>query len=273
MTGVQTCALPIWVNRYLNKVLWILVITGPAIAIGVAAGIFPDIRYSTCACISAVIVVLASVHLILRKKLPDSPVTCIFVLTALDALLVYMSYSHVSVHLTWFIVPLLSLLFCEKYIYLYASGLSYILMCVNTWLTAPYYAALRTNYESTFAYFIDSVGGLTIEMTFMFVSGYMILRLTTYYFKELFRQNNLIREQEAAMQEKMDILNSVVEIYDNVNLLDFTDNTEMSLRSAKHEKHGIDMSTQTHTLMNQALRKQVLPDHLEAFLTFTNIYR
>ena len=259
------------VNRYLNNVLWVLVITGPAIAAGVAAGIFPDISYTTCIYISAVIVVLASVHLILRKKLPDSPVTSIFALTALDALLVYMSCSHVSVHLTWFIVPLLSLLFCEKYIYLYTSGLSYILMCVNTWLTAPYYAALRTNYESTFAYFIDSVGGLTIEMTFMFVSGYMILRLTTYYFKELFRHNNLIREQEAAMQEKMDILNSMVEIYDNVNLLDFTDNTEMSLRSAGHEKHGIDMTTQTHTLMNQVLQKQVLPDHLEAFLTFTNI--
>ena len=36
------------VNRYLNWVLWFFVITGPAIAAGVLAGIFRDISYFTC---------------------------------------------------------------------------------------------------------------------------------------------------------------------------------------------------------------------------------
>ena len=41
------------VNRYLNTVLWFFVITGPAIAFGVKAGVFKDISYVTCANISS----------------------------------------------------------------------------------------------------------------------------------------------------------------------------------------------------------------------------
>ena len=73
------------------------------------------------------------------------------------------------------------------------------------------------------------------------------------------------------MEEKMELLDSMAEIYDNVNLIDFVDNTEMSLRDEKQEKHGINMNAQTHTLMNQKIRNLVMPDMVDEFLTFTNI--
>ena len=69
----------------------------------------------------------------------------------------------------------------------------------------------------------------------------------------------------------MDILDSMAEIYDHVNLIDFVGSTEMSLRDPEQKKHFIDMRTQTHTLMNQRLKKSVMPDQLDAFLKFTNI--
>lgn len=80
--------------------------------------------------------------------------------------------------------------------------------------------------------------------------------------------NKIIQD---SVKEKMNILNSMAEIYDNVNLIDFNENTEMSLRDPEQKKHKIDMDRQTHTLMNQRIKEKVVPDQLEEFLTFTNI--
>ena len=259
------------VNRYLNTVLWFFIITGPAIAAGVKGGIFHDISYTTCLSISVVVALLSAVHLMLMKRIPSSLLTCLFALTALDVLIVYMSCSHVSIHLTWFLVPFLSLLFCDKYIYFYAVILNYILMFITSYLTAPYYLSIRSDYDNIPAYLADVMSGFTIETIIMFASGLIIEKLTIGYFKSLFSQYTLIKEQEKAMQEKVGILDSMAEIYDNVNLIDFVNNTEMSLRDVEDGKHGIDMSTQTHTIMNQRIRNQVMPDQMEEFMTFTNI--
>lgn len=259
------------VNYYMNMILWVFVATGPAIYAGVAARIFHHIEYSTCIGITVATIAVPAIHLLLRKKFPNSLITSIFAITALDLLLVYMSYFHVRIYITWFLVPLLSLLFCDKRIYYYASALNYVLILITTWVVAPFYAESGMDYDTPLIYFIDTVSGLTIESIIMFLSGLIIVRLTTHHFKELFNQYRVISEHEIDMQEKMDILDSMVEIYDNVNLLNFTDNTEISLRSEKQEKHGIDMKTQTHTLMVQQLKNHVVPDQLDAFLTFTNI--
>ena len=259
------------VNYYLNMVMWIFAAAGPAIYAGVAMGVFHYIEYTTCVSIFAVIIAVSLTHLVIRKKFPNSLIVSIFAITALDLLLVYMAYSHVSIYLTWFLVPLLSLLFCDKRIYYYASALNYVLMIIATWLTAPYYATIETNHSIQLMYFIDRISGFTIETVVMFFSGLIIVNLTTHHFKEMFNQYRVISEHEITLNEKMSILSSMVEIYDNVNLLDFTNNTETSLRSEKQEKIGIDMHKQTHTLMVQNLKNHVVPDHLEAFLAFTNI--
>ncbi len=259
------------VNNYLNRVLWFFVLTGPSIALGVHAGIFHDISYTTCAMISFVVVILSSVHLFLFKHYPSSTLTCFFALTALNILIVYMSIAHVSIYLTWFLVPLLSLLFCDRYLYYFAAAMNYIFMTVSTLLTSPYEASLRNDYADSASYFKDVISGFTIESVIMFVSGFIIGKLTLEYFKELFSQHTVILEHERSVAEKVEILDSMAEIYDNVNLIDFVNNTEMSLRDSGQEKHGIDMSAQTHTLMNQKLKNHVMPDMLEDFLTFTSI--
>ncbi|MBQ3428113.1 MAG: GGDEF domain-containing protein [Clostridia bacterium] len=259
------------VNYYLNMVLWVFVATGPALYAGVAAGIFHSVTYSTCIWITVAIIALSAIHLLLRKKFPGSLINSIFAITALELLLVYMSFSHIRIYITWFLVPMLSLLYCDKRIYYYASALNYVLMFITTWMVAPYYAEIGLNYDTPFVYFIDTISGLTIETIIMFSSGLIIVSLTTHYFKELFNQYRVINEHEATLKEKMSILYSMAEIYDNVNLLDFTDSTETSLRSEKQEKHKIDMKKQTHTLMVQRLKETVAADQLEEFLAFTNI--
>jgi len=259
------------VNRYLNRILWFFILTGPAIALGIKAGIFNDITYATCINISAVVFVLSSLHFILFLKFPDRTFTCVFALTALNILIVYMAYSHVSIFLTWFLVPLLSLLFCDKYLYIYAAVLNYILMFITTWITSPYEASFRSEYKDAMAYFKDVMSGFTIESIIMLSSGYFIGKLILEYFRELFDQYRMINAQERTMKEKMEILDSMAEIYDNVNLIDFVANTEMSLRDPMQIKHNIDMSSQTHTLMNQRLMHLIMPDQMEEFKKFTNI--
>ncbi len=259
------------VNKYLNVVLWFFVLTGPAIALGVKAGFFHDITYTTCLMISAVMAIVSGVHFIMLKKIPRSAFTGIFALTVLNFLLVYMSYSHISIRITWFLVPLLSLLLCDKYIYFSSVILNFILMTITTWISAPYFVSLRADYDKPIQYFVDVMGGYTSETPIMFASGFILGKLALEHFRELFNQKKVILEQEKEMKEKMEILDSMVEIYDNVNLINFVDSTETSLRSENQEKTGIDMSTQTHTLMSQKIQNQVVPDQLEAFKTFTNI--
>lgn len=259
------------VNKYMNKVLWFFILAGPAIALARKNGLFSEIKYSTCIIISVVLAILAAFHLFLCKKFPGKAVTFFFALTTLDAVLLYMSCHNVGIYICWFTVPLLSLLFCEKYLYFYANGLNYILLLISIWQNAPYFANVRSDYDTPLAYFIDKTCGFTIELIIMFISGFIIGRLTLGYFKNLHSQKIIIKEQQESMNEKMDVLDSMAEIYDHVNLIDFVNNTEMSLRDASQTKHGIDMKNQTQTLMNQMLKKNVMPDQLEEFNEFTNI--
>lgn len=259
------------INRYLNRSLWFFIITGPTIALGVAMGVFSHTDYGTCLGITLLVALLAAVHLALLKWRPNSMPTSAFALTALDAIIVFMAFGHVSVHLTWFLIPLLSILFCDKRLYFYALISNYIFMLGTTWATAPSYAEVGSSLESVQSYFFNTMGGYTIEMLVMAVSGYLVVKLSVDYFKELFRQQEIIENQKRSERERMETLDSMVEIYDNVNLISFIDNTEMSLRDAAQEKHVIDMRSQTHTLMNQRIKDQVMPDQLDSFLEFTNI--
>ena len=259
------------VNKYMNKVLWLFILAGPALAIARKNGLFAEIKYSTCIIISVVLAILAAFHLFLCKKFPGKAITFFFALTTLDAVLLYMSCHNIGIYICWFIVPLLSLLFCEKYLYFYANGLNYILLLISIWQNAPYFANVRSDYDTPLAYFIDKTCGFTIELIIMFVSGFIIGRLTLGYFKNLHSQKIVIKEQKKSMDEKIGILDSMAEIYDYVNLIDFVNNTEMSLRDASQTKHGKDMNNQTQTLMNQQIDDKILPEQLEAFMEFTNI--
>ena len=259
------------INHYLNKILWFFVITGPAIAMGVKLDIFPYISYNTCFLISLLMIILSAIHLFLLTWIPKAVFTSLFAITALDILLVYMDFAHVRVYMTWFLVPLLSIPLCSKGIYFYALSVNYILMFCSAWVNAPYYSSKSYSFDTELSYFLDVFCGFTIENIIMAGAGYLIVKIALEHYETLFNQQELIRAKEHSENEKMEILNSMAEIYDKVNLIDFNDSSEMSLRDDKQVKHSIDMEKQTHTLMNQRLINQIMPDQLESFLNFTNI--
>ena len=259
------------VNRYLNIVLWFFVLTGPAIASGIAGGVFKDITYRSCWVITLYVAVMALVHLVLKQKMPDSVFTGLFALTALDLLLVYMTIAHVSIYLTWFLVPVLGLLFIDRLIFFYSVILNYILMAISIGIITPYRMVRMSSYGDALAYYRDVMGGYTIETIILVASAYMVGRLSAQYYHSLFDRDKMILAQQKDAEEKMNTLNSLVEIYDNVNLIDFEEQTEMSLRGGTHEKHEIDFARQNHTKMNRRIKHSVMPDQLEDFLNYTNI--
>ena len=81
----------------------------------------------------------------------------------------------------------------------------------------------------------------------------------------------LQKSKETEIKDKMSILQSIADIYDRVNLIDFTDYTEMSVRDKEQNKLDIDPEKQTHSLMTLNMRKSIMPDQLENFIEYTNI--
>ena len=263
------------VNRSLNVVLWFCIFTGPAIALGVAKGIFKNVDYDICIQISVIVAILAFGHYLMLKKWPDSVVTSITALLAFNMLLAHMTYGRVAVYLTWFLVPLLSLLFCDTRIYIFAVVSNYCLMILSTWMVAPYFSSMRSDYGTALAYFLNAVGGYTIETIIMTFAGLALGRLATNYFRDTMVQQEDLVQHESRMAEQLDILDSMAEIYEKVNLIDFYKMTERPLRGDNagdklHEKK-LDLSEYDHTYMTRQIIGNVVDDQEEEFIEFTNI--
>lgn len=101
-----------------------------------------------------------------------------------------------------------------------------------------------------------------------------MIGLTVRYFSAVQAAEATVRLKESKdteVREKMDILKSMADIYDNVNIIDFTDGTEMSVRDRLHQKREIQFAEHTYTLMSQSLRQRIIADQLEEFIEFTDI--
>ncbi len=263
------------VNKSLNVVLWFCIFTGPAIALGVAAGIFKNVDYDICIQISVIVAILAFGHYLMLKKWPDSVVTSITALLAFNMLLAHMTYGRVAVYLTWFLVPLLSLLFCDVRIYIFSVISNYCLMLISTWMVSPYFSGMRIDYDTVLSYYLNAIGGYTIETFIMTFAGLALGRLATTYFRDTMIQQEDLVEHETQMTEQLDILDSMAEIYDKVNLIDFHKMTERPLRGADaddklHEKN-LDFSVYDHTYMTRQIMRNIVEDQAQAFINFTNI--
>ena len=258
------------VNRSLSRVLWFCILAGPAIALGILSGVFKQTSYLACIIISCVMAAVAGGNLLVLKKKPYSYVPGIIALVAVDILLCYMNVSHISIRLTWFLVPFLSLLFCDSRVYIGISILNYFIIALGTWLEAGHYAEIRIDFTSPLLGFINIFAGCTIEAIIMFIAGLALSRATNNYYRKMIGQYDEAQVQKQTLQEQLEILDSMAEIYDYVNLIDFRESTEMSLREETLHKLTIEPG-QNHTHMTQGLRSQIAPDMAEDFWRFTDI--
>ena len=259
------------INQYMNRSLWFCILTGPAIAIGVAAGIFKRVPYSVCLLLSVAVLLLTITHLLFIKYFPKSEFTSIYALFILDILLAYMAYSHIYLRLTWFFVPLLSLLFCSYRIYIMSLIINYLTMLMTVWITSPSYTSVRSDYDSSVQFFYNYISGTTIEMILMAIVGLAILKTSHRYVREFYEMYMTLSYREQQVSESIDTLSSMAGIYDRVNLLNFRNMTEKPLTDENANKPPTSIEDFDHTSMVMSMKSHIVPEQMDAFLSFTNL--
>ncbi|MBO4337961.1 MAG: response regulator [Lachnospiraceae bacterium] len=187
------------INEQFNKVLIFCIFAGPFIAVAVALNAFKGVTYYTALFISVFMAALTLVHRYLMKKFPDAVFTSILALFAIDVLLVVMDSAHLTIYITWFLIPLLALQFCDFNLYSVAVVINYGFMVFATWNMAPYFAERRIDVDTAYAYFASRFGGLTIETIVMIVAGYSLSKIMTTHYKTLIEQyKNLKKEKDVS---------------------------------------------------------------------------
>ena len=144
-------------------------------------------------------------------------------------------------------------------------------MVCSTWLISPYNSSISTFYNTTWKYFTNALLGYTIETIVMLVAGLALIKVLNDYFSDLISKNREGQEIAEKLESQMDILFSMAEIYDNVNLVDFRQMTETSLSEKDNEPRTLDFEAHAHSVMNHQIKRKVAPEQLDAFLEFTNL--
>lgn len=86
----------------------------------------------------------------------------------------------------------------------------------------------------------------------------------------LIRKNRESKEYAERLHAQMDILFSMAEVYDYVNLIDFQSMTELSIKDREKAK-PLGLGDHAHSLMNHHIKNDVDKEHFEDFWEFTNL--
>ena len=184
------------INRLLNLFLRFSILIGPVLMLLIRLGVFHSVTYTTCIVVSVLLIVLSAFHYVLTRRDGNAVPAAIVAFLAIDLMLILMNSAHIGIYMTWFVVPLISLLFCDFKIYAAAVVINYIMMAVSVWIVSPYYASLRVDFDSAFQYFAGRMGGFSIETAIMASAGYGLCRISTSHYRDLINTIHSMEEQK-----------------------------------------------------------------------------
>ena len=213
------------VNVTFNHVLWICIVAGPLIAIAVKFKIFAGVTYLTAFIVSLFMFTLAMIHRALLKHRVASLVTSILALFAIDILLFVMDSAHLTIYITWFLIPLLSLQFCDFKLYFITVVVNYDFMVAATWHMAPYFAERRIDIDTPMSYFAQRLGGLSVEMLVMICAGYALCKMIIRYYKNLIEKAAVVSKDRLVLERIDAELKAMADDYIWVQDIDVSENT------------------------------------------------
>lgn len=185
------------VNHFFGYVLWFCCLVGPAIAVGVLLGAFPDVTLSSCLQTLLIALTFAGGHAILYKKIPESVVIKYVGLFGTLFTIYTMCIDHIGIYLSYFFVPMTSLLYCRRRTFLSVCGASYVMLLICNWQISDYMAGLRSDIDAV-PWFVGIVGGETIEFLIMMVSGLFINKVMQEYLHTMYSNELTINKNEIA---------------------------------------------------------------------------
>lgn len=213
------------INHSFNVMLRACIFAGPMIALAVRFEIFADVTYKTALFVSAFMMATTLVHALLLKKYAGSSMTALVALVAVDVLLTVMNKAHLSIYINWFLIPLLSLQFCDFSLYASAVVINCIFMVYSTWNVAPWFAERRNDVGSAFAYFASRLGGFSIEMTMMIIAGYILCKMISGYYKTMIEKTKDLSEHHETLERLNGELSSMANIYYSAHDINIKDDT------------------------------------------------
>lgn len=172
-------------NGVFGKILWYCCLVGPAIAVGVFFRAFPEVTYFACLQTFLVVLAFALGHTVLYKFKPESHFIKFIGLFGILITVYTMCINKIGIYLTYFSVPLISLLYCSRRTYVFMSVLTYLMLVVSNWQISEYAAGLRPDIERL-PWFIGRVGGETIEFFVMFGCGMFLNKIMTKHLQTMY---------------------------------------------------------------------------------------
>ncbi len=213
------------INQSFNSILWVCIAAGPLIAVAVYFKVFAGVTYLTALIVSLFMFALALIHKALMKHRVASFVTCIVALFAIDCLLIVMDSAHLTIYISWFLIPLLSLQFCDFKLYFVSVAVNYCFMVFATWHMAPYFAERRTDVDTPLAYFLSRIGGLTVEMMVMICAGYVLCKMILRYYQNLIEKAAVVSRDQGVLARNAAQLKALAGNYLWVEDIDISENT------------------------------------------------
>ena len=176
------------INKQFAIAMRILVLLGPIIAIMVKLNMFMGVTFNAAIYITVYVLVLTIIQYILLRHHEDSILASLITLLAWEGLLLVTNSTHLTIYITWFLIPLMALQFCDFKLYFISTVVNYGFMTFATWQTAAYFTERRIDFTSPVAYFIGRLGGLTVEMLVMIFAGYSLCRIMSNHYRTLIEQ-------------------------------------------------------------------------------------
>ena len=201
------------INRTFNQVLRACIFAGPMIAVAISLHVFSGVTYGMALFVSVFMLVTTVVHSVLLRRHSESPMIAIVALVSVDVLLIFMNRAHLTIYISWFLVPLLSLLFCDYTLYMLTLLINFGFMVFATWDTASWYAERRIDFDSAEAYFASRISGFAIEMTMMIVAGYLLCRMISRYYRTMIEKEKELSENNDVLKRLNVELSSMTNIY------------------------------------------------------------
>ena len=209
-------------NESMAKILFFCAFAGPAIALDRFLG-YCDVSYTACICMSVSLILLSLGQKLLNRYCPLSLISVFWGLIGFMVVLTGMCYARVGVYITYALVPMVSLFYCEKRIYLISVVLNYVMILVSNLMISDVRFTLRTDVREPLEWFVTVMSGYTIESIAIGMAGYYLCNRISNHFRRIYTSNIVLDQKYRDEEHKDRVTRAVTALYQCVYVINLKD--------------------------------------------------